>query len=52
VRDGEFEQPVEDQASAARSAAVEAEDELVEVALQVCLVDRPLVGTEQPSLGQ
>lgn len=39
VRNGELEHAIEDQASAARLAAVEAEDELVEVALQVCLVD-------------
>src|SRR4051794_8250211 len=32
--------------------AVEAEDELVEVALQVRLVNRALVGAQQPSLGQ
>ena len=50
--DGEFQHAVEDHAPAARSASVEAEDELVEVALQVRLVDRALMGAEQPSLGQ
>ena len=52
VADGEFENPVEDQAPAAGGAAVEAEYELVEVALQVCLVDRALVGAQQPPLGE
>jgi hypothetical protein len=52
VGDGEFQHPVEDHPSAARSTSVEAEDELVEVALEVRLVDRPLMGAQQPSLGQ
>jgi hypothetical protein len=52
VCDGELQHPVEDHASAARPTSVEAEDELVEVTLQVRLVDRTLVGAEQPSLGQ
>ena len=46
MADGEFEHPVEDKASAAGGAAVEAEHELVEVALKVCLVDRALVVAE------
>src|SRR5262249_45128973 len=41
---GEFENPEEDQAAAARAAAVEAECELVQVALQMVLIDRALVG--------
>ena len=52
VANGELEDPVEDQASAAGGAAVEAEHELVEVALQVRLVDRALVGAEQPAFRQ
>jgi hypothetical protein len=52
VADGELENPVEDEASAAGGAAVEAEHELVEVALQVRPVDRSLVGAQQPPLGQ
>src|SRR5262245_25289370 len=42
VADGEFEHAVEDQPSAVRSAPVEAEHELVQVALQVGLIDRAL----------
>ena len=49
VADCEFEDPVEDESSAARGAPVEAEHELVEVALQVSFVDRSLVGAEQPA---
>jgi len=52
VAHGQFEQAIEDQAAAARAAAVEAEDELVEVAGQVGLVDGALVGAQQPALGQ
>jgi len=52
VGDGEFEHPVEDHASAARAASVEPEDELVEVALQVRLVDRTLMRAQQPPLDQ
>jgi hypothetical protein len=40
---------VEHEPSAAEGATVEAEHELVEVGLQMCLVDRPLVGAEQPA---
>src|SRR5664279_3549473 len=50
--DGEFEHAVEDHASAARATSVETEDELVEVALQVRLVDRTLMSTQEPPLGQ
>ncbi len=49
---GEFEHPVEDHASAAGSAWVEAEDELVDVTLQVRLVDRTLIFAQQPPLDQ
>src|SRR5664279_732512 len=52
VPDGELEDAVEHHAAAVRSAAVEAEGELVEVALQVGLVDRALVGAQQPALGE
>ena len=52
VGDGEFEYLVEDHASAARAASVEPEDELVEVALQVRLVDRTLMRAQQPPLDQ
>mgnify|MGYP001794749435 CR=1 FL=1 len=46
VGDGKFEHAVEDHASAPRSAPVEAEDELVEVAGQVRLVDRTWMRVE------
>jgi hypothetical protein len=52
VADGEFEQAVEDQPSAAGPAPVEAEAELVQVALQVRVVNRALMGAQQPALGQ
>src|SRR6266508_1465278 len=47
VPDGEFEEAVEDHASAGRAAAVEAEGELVQVAVQVRLVHRALVRAQQ-----
>src|SRR3974390_1477389 len=52
VAGGELEQPGEDRASAAGTAAVEAERELVQVALQMRFVNRALVGAQQPPLGQ
>ena len=52
VADGEFEHAVEDQSPAAGPAPVEAEAELVQVALQVRVLDRALVGAQQPALGQ
>lgn len=52
VRDGQLEHPEEEHPAAARAASVGAEDELVQVALQVCLVDRSLMGAQQPSFGQ
>ena len=52
VPDGEFEHAVEDQPPAAGPAPVEAEAELVQVALQVLVLDRALVGAQQPALGQ
>src|SRR6266566_9966403 len=52
VADGELEHAVEDQAPAAGPAPVEAEAELVQVALQVRVLDRALVGAQQPAFGQ
>src|ERR1039458_2647479 len=52
VADGELEHPVEDEPAALRAAAVEAEHELVQVALQVRLVDRALMGAQKPPPGQ
>lgn len=52
VSDGEFEYAVEDHPAAAGPAAVEAKHELVEVALQMRLLDRALMGSQQPSLRQ
>jgi hypothetical protein len=52
VGDGELEDAVDHEPAAAGGAAVEAEHELVEVGLQVRLVDRSLVGAEQPALGE
>ncbi len=43
-------EPPEEQAPVASVAAVEAEDELIEVRVEVLLGDRSLVGTEQPAL--
>ena len=52
VTNGEFEYAVEDQPPTAGPAPVEAEAELVQVALQVLVLDRALVGAQQPALGQ
>ena len=52
LADGEFEESVEVQASAAAPTAVEPEDELVEVAGQASVVPRALVGSPQPPLGR
>ena len=52
MTDGELEHPVEDQPSAAGVAAIEAEHEFVQVAVEVRLVRRPLVGAEQPPLAR
>jgi hypothetical protein len=52
VADGELEHAVEDQAPAAGPAPVEAEAEFVQVALQVLVLDRALMGAQQPALGQ
>jgi hypothetical protein len=52
VRGGELEYAIEDKAAATGSAAVEAEDELIEVAGQVGLFHRALVGAEQPPLDE
>ena len=51
VADSELEQAVEDQPPAAGAAPVEAEAELVEVALQVRVIDPALMGAEEPPLG-
>src|SRR5260370_994392 len=52
VPGGELEHAVEDQPPAAGPAPVEAEAELVQVALQVLVLDRALMGPHQPALGQ
>ena len=52
MADGELEHPVEDQPSAAGVAAIEAEHEFVQIAVEVRLVRRPLVGAEQPPFGE
>ncbi len=52
VGDGELEHAVEHHSAAARTATVEAEHELVQVARQVRLVHRALVGSQQPPLRQ
>jgi hypothetical protein len=49
---GELENPAEQQAEAARAAAVEAEHELIQVPLQAGLLDRALAGAQQPPPGQ
>ena len=50
--DGVLDQPGEAVADGVGVAAVEAEDELVEVALQVLGSDGAVVGAEQPALGE
>src|SRR6266511_6140020 len=50
--DGLLEQAVEEQAAAARAATVEAEDELVEVEVELPLAHSSLMGAEQPALEQ
>ena len=52
VGNGEFKDPAEELPSAAGVPTVEAEDELVQVGLQVRLLDRSVVGAEQPALGK
>src|SRR4051795_1190454 len=52
VGDGELEDPIEDQSAAARAPAVEPEDELVEVAGQVGVVDGALVGASSHRLAR
>src|SRR5258707_7035240 len=47
---GEVQQPVEDEPAASRAASVEAEHELVQVALQMRLLDPALVGGQKPPL--
>ena len=48
----EFQQSVEDEPAASRAAPVEAEHELVQVALQMRFLDRALVSAQKPPLGQ
>ena len=50
--DGLLEQPVEQLAPAARFAPVEAEDELVEIGIQMLQADRALVSRHEPALEQ
>src|SRR5665811_802850 len=52
VVDGELEDPVEQQAATAGTAAVETEHELVEIVGQVGVVDGALMGAQQPPFGQ
>jgi hypothetical protein len=52
VSGAELKDAVEEQAAAPRAATVEAEHELVQVAIQVGYLDRALVGAEHPSLDQ
>ena len=47
---GLLEQPVEQDSSRARGAAIEAENELVQVGVELGGPDRPLVSTENPAL--
>jgi hypothetical protein len=47
-----LQQPVEEQATVARVAAVEAEGELVEVVVELCVADGTLVGAQHPALDQ
>ena len=48
--DGQFEHPIEHHPAATGTAVVEAEHELIEVAGQVRVVHRTLMGTQQPPL--
>ena len=52
VAGGQLQDPVEHHAAAGRAAAVEPEDELVEIGGQVRGVNRALVGAQQPPLAQ
>ena len=52
MHNGEFEHSVKHHPAAARTATIEAEDELVQVVGQVRPVHGTLVSTQQPSLGQ
>ncbi len=52
VTNSELEHSAEHESAAAGGTTVEAEHELIEVALQMRLVEPALVGTEQPSLRQ
>lgn len=48
---GEFEHPIEDKSPASRASPVEMEDQLVEIALEVSVVEAPRVRSEVPALG-
>jgi hypothetical protein len=52
VPNGKLKHSVEHHASAAGVTPIEAEHELVEVVVQMRVVDRALVGAENPPLGQ
>ena len=52
VTNGQLEDAIEDHPPAPRAASIEAEDELVEVAGQVGLVEGALMGAQEPPLGQ
>ncbi len=47
-----FDEPVEEQSTVARAAAVEAEGELVEVVVEVLVADRALVGPSSQRLSR
>jgi hypothetical protein len=50
--DGLLQQAVKQQAARARAAAVEAEDELIEVIVQMPCLHRSMMGAEDPALQQ
>ena len=50
--DSLLEQPAEDEPAAARGPAIEAKSEFLQVGLQVCAANRPLVGAEYPPFEQ
>jgi hypothetical protein len=52
VGDSELEKPVEHHPAAAGTATVEAEHELIEVAGQMRTINRSLVCSQKPPLGQ
>jgi hypothetical protein len=52
VVDGELEHPIEEKPAASRASAIETEDKLVEIALQVSVIEAPLVRSQVPALGE